>query len=40
MLALRASVLKTAVQTPGVGDIEESLKWGEPAYVTVNLAGH
>jgi hypothetical protein len=40
MLALRASALKTAVQTSGVGDIEESPKWGESAYVTVNLAGH
>ena len=39
MLVLRALVLKTAAQTPGVGEIEETLKWGEPAYVTVNKAG-
>jgi len=39
MLALRELVLKTAAQTPRVGDIEETLKWGEPAYVTVNKAG-
>lgn len=39
MLALRELVLKTAVRTPGVGDIDETLKWGEPAYVTVNKAG-
>ncbi|WP_457420950.1 DUF1801 domain-containing protein [Roseateles sp. P5_E7] len=39
MLALRELVLKTAEQTPGVGAIDETLKWGEPAYVTVNKAG-
>jgi hypothetical protein len=39
MLALRELVLKTAAQTPGVGEIQETLKWGEPAYVTVNKAG-
>jgi Domain of unknown function (DU1801) len=39
MLALRELVMKTAAQTPGAGDIEETLKWGEPAYVSVNKAG-
>jgi len=39
MLALRELVLKTAACTPGVGAIDETLKWGEPAYVTVNKAG-
>jgi hypothetical protein len=39
MLALRALVLRTACSTPGVGEIEETLKWGEPAYVTKNGAG-
>ena len=39
MLALRELVLETARQTPGVGDVDETLKWGEPAYVTVNKAG-
>jgi hypothetical protein len=39
MLALRELVLKTAARTPGVGEIEETLKWGEAAYVTVNKAG-
>lgn len=39
MLALRTLVLKTAAQTPGAGDVVETLKWGEPAYVTVNKAG-
>src|SRR4051812_28493422 len=39
MLALRELVLNTAARTPGAGDIEETLKWGEPAFVTVNKAG-
>lgn len=39
MLALRELVLRTAAQTPGVGEIDETLKWGEPAYVTLNKAG-
>ena len=34
LLALRALVFETAASTPGVGTIEETLKWGEPAYVT------
>jgi Domain of unknown function (DU1801) len=34
MLALRELVLKTAASTPGVGPLEETLKWGEPAYLT------
>ena len=37
--ALRELVLETARQTPRTGDIDETLKWGEPAYVTVNKAG-
>jgi hypothetical protein len=32
LLALRDVVLDTAAAHPGVGEIEESLKWGEPAY--------
>jgi len=39
MLALRELVLQTAARTAGVGDIEESLKWGEPAYATKNKVG-
>jgi hypothetical protein len=39
MLTLRALVLETAFSTAGVGEIEETLKWGEPAYVTKNGAG-
>lgn len=34
VLALRDLVLDVAAKTPGVGPLEESLKWGEPAFVT------
>ena len=34
LLALREHILRTAASTEGVGEIEETLKWGEPAYVT------
>jgi Domain of unknown function (DU1801) len=34
LLALRALIFKTAAQTEGVGALEETLKWGEPAYLT------
>jgi hypothetical protein len=34
LLALRALVFETAAATDGVGAIEESLRWGEPAYLT------
>jgi len=34
LLALRALIFKTAASTEGVGELEETLKWGEPAYVT------
>jgi hypothetical protein len=39
LLALRELVFKTAGVTPGAGPIEETLKWGEPAYLTSNGAG-
>lgn len=39
ILALRELVFRTAAATEGVGEIEESLKWGEPAYVTKNKSG-
>ena len=39
LLALRELVLGVARTTPGVGPIEEALKWGEPAYLTPNGAG-
>jgi len=34
LLALRRLILKTAKSIEGVGRIEETLKWGEPAYLT------
>ena len=34
LLALRELIFTTAAQTDGVGELEETLKWGEPAYVT------
>ncbi len=34
LLVLRAIILDTAARTPGVGVLDETLKWGEPAYVT------
>jgi hypothetical protein len=39
MLALRELVLKTAASTPSAGEVEETLKWGEPSYVTKRKAG-
>lgn len=34
LLALRELILRTAATTQGVGELEEALKWGEPAYLT------
>lgn len=34
VLALRELILDVAAKTAGVGPLEESLKWGEPAFVT------
>lgn len=34
LLALRKLIFDTAKATPGVGRLEETLKWGEPAYLT------
>ncbi|MEO8004668.1 MAG: DUF1801 domain-containing protein, partial [Betaproteobacteria bacterium] len=34
LLALRRLILETAAATEGVGALQETLKWGEPAYVT------
>ncbi|QBB69311.1 DUF1801 domain-containing protein [Pseudolysobacter antarcticus] len=35
LLTLRALIFATAANTAGVGEIEETLKWGEPAYLTI-----
>ncbi len=34
LLALRELIFATAEATPGVGPLTETLKWGEPAYLT------
>jgi hypothetical protein len=34
LLALRELIFDIAVSTTGVGNLEETLKWGEPAYST------
>ena len=39
MLALRELLFQTAAASPEVGGIEESLKWGEPAYRPQNGLG-
>jgi hypothetical protein len=34
LLALRRLILETASTTPGVGELQETLKWGLPSYLT------
>ncbi|MEO5805129.1 DUF1801 domain-containing protein [Devosia sp.] len=34
LLGLREMILATAVATPGVGALEETLKWGQVSYLT------
>ncbi len=34
LLFLRQLILATAAETDGVGPIEETLKWGQPSYLT------
>jgi hypothetical protein len=34
LMVLRRLILETAVATEGVGQLEETLKWGEPSYLT------
>jgi hypothetical protein len=34
LLALRRLILRTAAVTEGVGPLEETLKWGQPSFVT------
>ncbi len=36
MLCLRKLILNTAYNTTGIEQLEETLKWGEPSYVTKN----
>ena len=39
LLELRELIFETAETTAGVRGLEETLKWGEPAYLTTNKAG-
>jgi hypothetical protein len=39
LLTLRQLIFDTAQSTAGVGALEETLKWGEPAYVTPSKSG-
>lgn len=34
LMQLRQMILDTAAEIDGVGELEEALKWGEPAYIT------
>ena len=34
LLEVRKLILKVAAVTPGVGSIEEALRWGQPSYLT------
>jgi hypothetical protein len=34
MLELRALVIETASEIEGIRELEETLKWGEPSYLT------
>ena len=34
LMALRALILAVAAEIDGVGDLEETLKWGQPSYLT------
>ncbi len=34
LMFLRQLIFDTAAQTDGVGELQETLKWGEPAYLT------
>ena len=39
LLQLRGLIFEIAAETEGVGEIEETLKWGQPAYLTRNKSG-
>ena len=34
LLAIRQLIFDTAAETDGVGSLEETLKWGQPSYLT------
>ncbi len=39
LLALRDLILRTAGDTPRAGRLQETLKWGQPSYLTETRAG-
>lgn len=39
LLALRKLIFDTAASAAGVGELEETLRWGEPAYLTPSKSG-
>ena len=39
LMVLRQLIFDTAARTSGVGELEETLKWGEPAYLTSKSKG-
>ncbi len=39
LLVIRSLIFETAAHTEGVGELTETLKWGEPAYLTRNKSG-
>lgn len=39
LLELRELIFKTAEKTEDIGEIEETLKWGQPSYLTKNKSG-
>jgi hypothetical protein len=39
LMALRELIFDVAASTDGVGELDETLKWGEPAYVTRSRSG-
>ena len=34
LMALRKLILETARETPGVGELTEDLRWGQPSFIT------
>ena len=39
LLFLRQLIFETATETEGVGDLAETLKWGQPSYLTKSKSG-
>ncbi len=39
LMALRETIFDVAARTAGVGALDETLKWGEPAYLTPSKSG-